>query len=283
MKNYWWIHGEPRPGLRNSIKNLSRCIVTPEVAKHRLFIWISTDIIPDHKLHVFSRDDDYFFGVLHSRLHEIWSLKMGSWMGVGNDPSYSSSRTFETFPFPFVPGQEPMRPNASSADTVGIPTDTMYGVPTNAPLDNAPNEEISPVGTRYIASANTADAEIFTDTADDWQKYQAISAAAKMLHEERQAWLNNAPLQRFGEGSGVGSKDRTLTNLYNALNVFRGVEKIKTVAAAGDFAPRLDALHKALDAAVCAAYGWPAEILADDEAILGRLLALNLARAQPHP
>ena len=28
-------------------------------------------------------------------------------MGVGNDPRYSSARTFETFPFPWRPGQEP--------------------------------------------------------------------------------------------------------------------------------------------------------------------------------
>jgi hypothetical protein len=28
-------------------------------------------------------------------------------MGVGNDPRYSSSRTFETFPFPWLPGKEP--------------------------------------------------------------------------------------------------------------------------------------------------------------------------------
>jgi hypothetical protein len=28
-------------------------------------------------------------------------------MGVGNDPSYSSTQTFETFPFPFPPGKEP--------------------------------------------------------------------------------------------------------------------------------------------------------------------------------
>lgn len=28
-------------------------------------------------------------------------------MGVGNDPRYSSSRTFETFPFPWPPGKEP--------------------------------------------------------------------------------------------------------------------------------------------------------------------------------
>ena len=58
------------------------------------------------QLHVFARDDDYFFGVLHSRVHEVWFLAQCSWMGVGNDPSYSSSRTFGTFPVPWPPGQE---------------------------------------------------------------------------------------------------------------------------------------------------------------------------------
>jgi type II restriction/modification system DNA methylase subunit YeeA len=68
---------------------------------------MDTAIVPDHKLHVFVRDDDYFFGVLHSRAHETWTLATCSWLGVGNDPSYSSSRTFETFTFPWAPGREP--------------------------------------------------------------------------------------------------------------------------------------------------------------------------------
>jgi type II restriction/modification system DNA methylase subunit YeeA len=68
---------------------------------------MSTDIVPDHTLHVIARADAYFFGVLHSRVHELWSLAQCSWMGVGNDPRYSSSRTFETFPFPWRPGSEP--------------------------------------------------------------------------------------------------------------------------------------------------------------------------------
>jgi type II restriction/modification system DNA methylase subunit YeeA len=68
---------------------------------------MDTRVIPDHKLHVIARADDYFFGVLHSRIHEKWSLAQGAWLGVGNDPSYSSSRTFETFPFPWPPGREP--------------------------------------------------------------------------------------------------------------------------------------------------------------------------------
>jgi len=106
-KQRWWLFGETRPGLRKVIQNKKRCIVTPEVSKYRLFIWMDTNIIPDHKLHVIARDDDYFFGVLQSKLHEAWTLAQCSWMGVGNDPSYSSSRTFETFPFPWAPGKEP--------------------------------------------------------------------------------------------------------------------------------------------------------------------------------
>ncbi|MCL4878243.1 MAG: hypothetical protein KJ064_16400 [Anaerolineae bacterium] len=73
-------------------------------------------------------------------------------------------------------------------------------------------------------------------------------------------------------------KDRTLTNLYNALNVFRGKEKIKITKDAGDFAPRLEVLHRQLDEAVCAAYGFDPAVLDDEEAILRELLALNLRR-----
>jgi type II restriction/modification system DNA methylase subunit YeeA len=79
-------------------------IVTPEVSKYRVFTWLPTAVVPDHKLHVFARDDDYFFGVLHSYIHQTWSLTLGS--TLEDRPSYSSSRTFETFPFPWPPGQE---------------------------------------------------------------------------------------------------------------------------------------------------------------------------------
>ncbi|MCU0498999.1 MAG: hypothetical protein MUF87_16735 [Anaerolineae bacterium] len=48
---------------------------------------------------------------------------------------------------------------------------------------------------------------------------------------------------------------------------------------AGDFAPRLDTLHRELDQAVCVAYGWDVSILEDEDVLLARLLALNLQRA----
>ncbi len=33
--------------------------------------------MPDHQLIVFARDDDYFFGVLQSSVHELWALRSG--------------------------------------------------------------------------------------------------------------------------------------------------------------------------------------------------------------
>jgi type II restriction/modification system DNA methylase subunit YeeA len=107
MHDNWWLHGRSRPALRKALAGLCRCIVTPEVAKHRIFVWMSTDVVPDKKLHIIAREDDYFFGVLHSHLHEAWTLSTCSWMGVGNDPSYNSATTFDTFPFPWPPGHEP--------------------------------------------------------------------------------------------------------------------------------------------------------------------------------
>ena len=99
-RELWWIHTRPVPGMRKAIHSLDRFIVTPTVAKYRLFAWLSGNVLPDHQLVVIARDDDYFFGVLHSRVHEVWSLRMGTWLGKGNDPRYTPTTTFETFPFP---------------------------------------------------------------------------------------------------------------------------------------------------------------------------------------
>jgi len=94
----WWLHVEPRPGLRAAVAGLMRYVATPRVAKHRLFTWLDAAILPDSRLIVFARDDDYFFGVLHSRPHEVWSLATGS--RHETRPTYTPTTCFETFQFP---------------------------------------------------------------------------------------------------------------------------------------------------------------------------------------
>ncbi len=110
-RDRWWLHVEPRPAMRQALQGLSRYLATPRVAKHRLFVWLDISVLPDCQIYAFAREDEYLLGVLHSRFHELWSLRMCSWLGVGNDPRYTATTTFETFPLPC--------PNASQEAGVG--------------------------------------------------------------------------------------------------------------------------------------------------------------------
>ena len=110
----WWRHLRPRPEMWTALDGRLRYIATPTVAKHRLFVWYDARICPDHQLIVIARDDDTTFGILHSRFHEIWSLRLCTWLGKGNDPRYTPSSTFETFPFP--PGLTPDIPASEYAN-----------------------------------------------------------------------------------------------------------------------------------------------------------------------
>jgi type II restriction/modification system DNA methylase subunit YeeA len=96
----WWLFYRPGPSLRKAIAPLSRYIATSIISKHRIFVWLDKRIIPDSAIIIIARDDDTTFGILHSKIHELWSLKLCTWLGVGNDPRYTPSSTFETFPFP---------------------------------------------------------------------------------------------------------------------------------------------------------------------------------------
>ncbi len=95
---FWWKHVSPGPESWRTLTGLSRYIATPTVAKHRLFVWCDVRICPDHQLIVIARDDDTIFGILHSRFHEAWSLRLGT--SLEDRPRYTPTTTFETFPFP---------------------------------------------------------------------------------------------------------------------------------------------------------------------------------------
>lgn len=241
----YWLFQWSRPVMRKAIAALPRFIATPEVAKHRVFVALPVSVIADKNLVVFARADDTTFGILHSRLHELWSLRMCTWMGKGNDPRYTPTTCFETFPFP-----EHLTP----ADTAHQRTEPLDGgalIPAELPPAVRPHAE-------------------------------AIARAAQRLVALRDAWLNPPEwTERMPEVVPLGLATspypdrliarpgfeaqlakRTLTNLYNLRPAW------------------LAQAHEALDAAVAAAYGWAdwTAQMPDDE-ILRRLLALNRERA----
>jgi hypothetical protein len=186
---YWWRHGETGDGLRHAVAGLERIIVTPRVAKHRLFVWRSARTYCDDATVTIARADDTTFGILHSRFHELWSLGLCTFLGVGNDPRYTPSSTFETFPFPA---------GLTPADTRGQPV--TEGELLLPPVD---------VG-RLPAAAK-------------------IATAAQRLASLRENWLNPAEwVERVPEvvagyperiiakpEHAAELKKRTLTNLYN--------------------------------------------------------------------
>ena len=106
MRDLWWLLGRNRGEFQEAVNPLARFVVTPRVAKHRLFAWVVSGTSPDNAVVAIARDDDYAFGVLSSRVHEVWSRAMGTQLRESESGfRYSHTATFETFPFP-EPTQE---------------------------------------------------------------------------------------------------------------------------------------------------------------------------------
>ena len=218
------------------------------------------------------------FGILHSRLHQAWSLAQASVHGDGAEggrPTYNNKSCFETFPFPagLTPADTAHQQTEAvpgSAHGALIPAGLDAGSPSPQPASQKGE------GAKAAASAGTG------------VKAHAvrIAEAAARLNTLRENWLNPSewtqrvpevvPLgmdrspypDRVVPKPGLSTADaatlqkRTLTNLYNQRPAW------------------LAMAHEALDTAVAAAYGWTdyTPQMSDDE-LLARLLALNLARA----
>lgn len=97
-RDYWWYFAEARPALRNAIADLPRYIGTTETAKHRIFVFIDSSVLPDQKVRVIALAGSESLAVLSSAVHVGWSLKTGG--TLEDRPVYNGSRCFDPFPFP---------------------------------------------------------------------------------------------------------------------------------------------------------------------------------------
>jgi len=96
----WWLFGRRNTLYRGFKEGLTRYIATAETAKHRIFVFLDGSIVADNMVVNFGSDDAYALGVVSARVHVVWALRAGGWLGVGNDPRYSKSKIFDPFPFP---------------------------------------------------------------------------------------------------------------------------------------------------------------------------------------
>jgi type II restriction/modification system DNA methylase subunit YeeA len=113
-RDHWWLHGRTGDDFRSATLELRRYIAGSQVSKHRIWIWLHVRVQPHQTVIAIARDDDTTFGILHSRFHEAWSLRLGT--SLEDRPRYTPTTTFETFPFP-----EGLTPNIPAADYAGDP------------------------------------------------------------------------------------------------------------------------------------------------------------------
>ena len=186
-RKYWWRHAEARPSMRRALKPLTRYIATIAHSKHRFFVWLPTAVCPDQALIIIARSDDTTFGILHSRFHELWSLSLCTWLGVGNDPRYTPTTCFETFPFP-----------------AGL-----------TPRDTAPvaGQSSPPCMAGEIVAANiAAAARRLNELRENWLNPPEWVDWV-ITPEEEKAGFPKRPVAKPGHEADL--KKRTLTNLYN--------------------------------------------------------------------
>ncbi len=174
-RRYWWRFGETRSGMRAALAPLGRYIITPRVAKHRLFAWEPFSTLTDSAAVAIARDDDTTFGILHSRFHELWALRMGT--SLEDRPRYTPTTTFQTFPFP-----EGLTPNIPAADYADNPH------------------------ARAIATA----AQRLTELRDNW-----LNPPEWVRREPEVVAGFPDRLIPVDEAAAKELKKRTLTNLYN--------------------------------------------------------------------
>ena len=262
---FWWRHVEARPAMLAALESLPRFLNTTTVSKHRLFVWFTKPTLADHQLIAFARDDDFFFGILHSHVHGVWAGANGTQVRERESGfRYTPTTCFETFPFPFH------LPRASAAKS-------------------SPQSEAMAAHMYYAKEEQTS----YGNKADH---RAAIAAAAKELNDLRDRWLNppewthteylefpasvGGPWDRFIDQSKVRGDVGTARYPRLAPNDAAAAKELKsrTLTALYNERPAwLDFAHQKLDAAVAAAYHWPVGLT--DEQILERLLKLNLERA----
>ena len=99
-RDKWWIFAEARQSMRAALEGLPRFIATCRTSTHRVFTFVPAGTLVESTVVAIALDDAFSLGVLSSRLHVTWATRVGTRLGVGNDPRYNNTRCFLTFPFP---------------------------------------------------------------------------------------------------------------------------------------------------------------------------------------
>src|SRR6266513_293610 len=233
----WWVHGEARPAMLQSLRPLPRFLATPRVSKHRVFVWISPEYLPSDATVAFARDDDYFFGVLHSRFHEVWALKLGT--RLETRPRYTPTTCFETFPLPEATTEQKIDISAAAKELNEL-RENWLNPPewtTTRVLEFAGS--IDGPWSRFVVGPDTRSMGIVRYPRAEARDEECAKKLAKRtltnLYNERPAWLMNAHAKldaavAAAYGFAADLKDEQILEKLLALNTERANKERKSAS-----------------------------------------------------
>ncbi|MCA1604032.1 MAG: SAM-dependent DNA methyltransferase, partial [Acidobacteria bacterium] len=97
-RDYWWQFAEKRPTMRRAIQGMDQVLAVAVTSKTVMPMRLPTGQVFSNTVDVFATNLFEDQAVLSSTLHQMWAIKYGS--GLRNDPRYTPSKVFETFPRP---------------------------------------------------------------------------------------------------------------------------------------------------------------------------------------
>ena len=296
LREQWWVFAEPRKTLRAALSGLPRYIVTVETAKHRTFQFLLAGVLPEHKLIAIALPQALHLGVLSSEVHVQWALATGGRLGVGNDPVYSKTTCFDTFPFPdedtgLTPAlHQRIATLAQRIDdhrkrALGLPL-VPSSTPTQAPASLQAQALASAGLGQSVAAwadlgraagmrpepppADTPPPGHQTPNGEATQPHAPAPKPGPPASNSEATPQPHAPTPSTEAGpfatppgeaptAQPAHKDLTLTNLYNvreALRAGRPLTDKEKTIHTHGLVGVLHSLHTELDAAVLHAYGW---------------------------
>lgn len=96
----WWQFRRSGEAIRDATHDLSRFVATTRTAKHRFFAFLDPSVCAESKTVIIALEQGAWLAILSSRIHVEYATRQGGRQGVGNDPVYQHTDTFDTFPFP---------------------------------------------------------------------------------------------------------------------------------------------------------------------------------------
>jgi len=245
-RDRWWIYAERRPGLVTAIHTIHRCFVATRHTKYLSFSAAPTGCVFTDALYVFTTDRWDLYAVVQSTLHEVWARKYSG--ALKQDLRYSPSKCFDTFAFP----EGMLTPNGGTTEA---------------------HEKVAGV----VRQAHHERQQITLH----------LAAIGECYHEHRRSlmlslWLGLTDIYNLFHARDLEQRMELLFKKRASTSQWRATVPAEHRAAVGAMTPeralddirRLRDLHRELDNAVLAAYGWGPEP-ANSEAPLLPPISLN--------